>query len=59
MFWVYFAIPFVLVLVYAVYHDYKKKPYSSERRSSKNEDYAYAQSMAEVNRHSNSSGGPL
>ncbi|WP_421378724.1 hypothetical protein ACOJQI_13605 [Bacillus salacetis] len=57
MFWLFFAIPFVLVLVYAVYHDFKKKPYSTDRSTSDNQDYAYAQSMNEVNRYNNSSGG--
>ncbi|RIW35041.1 hypothetical protein D3H55_08310 [Bacillus salacetis] len=57
MFWLFFAIPFILVLIYAVYHDLKKKPYSTGRSPSDNEDYAYAQSMSEVNRYNNSSGG--
>jgi hypothetical protein len=57
MFWVYFAIPFVLVLAYAVYHDYKGKSYSECRHTDDNENYASAQSMADINRYSNSGGG--
>lgn len=56
MVWLIFVIPLVLVLVYAFYHDFKQKSFT-ERNPSENVDYAYAHSMAERGRNSDTGGG--
>ncbi|MEI5908021.1 hypothetical protein WAK64_13250 [Bacillus spongiae] len=55
MIWIILLTPFLLVLIYAGWHDWKGKKYSQQRAQNDNEDQAYVEAHIAINHNRHSS----